>query len=155
LTLFVFAGSTALAVLIYAAPEAAFKSMDNVPVKLLLCVAILVGLIAIGVLLYYSWYLPEPRRLLATTWRFMASICTISIGASVLAIPSLAKVDVGARISGDAGISSGAAANFEYVAAKGAAVCTTIVGLILVVTVTWLYVELVKWEHQHGRLYID
>lgn len=148
-------GGIAGSIWIYTFPNEAFRFLDNVPVKLLLTVLIWIGLIVICMAVYFRWYVPEPRRLLANTWRFMVYISTVSICTSVLAIPSLAKVEVDAKVGSDGDAVGGAVANFEYVAAKSAAVFTTVVGLVLVVAVSWFYVELLKWEHQHGRIRMD
>ena len=137
-----------LSLLVFLYPIESADFINSVPVKFVLLFLCWLLVTTIAFLLFYLYYLPQPRRLVISTWRFMAGIGIVSSGASVLGFPRLVGGDLNPETF---------ALKFwlEWQEAAKAATATVAVSLILLTLISWLYVYLFQWEKKHGRLTVQ
>lgn len=121
------------------------RFIDSIPVKFILLFLCWLLVTAIAFLVFFLYHLPQPRRLVANTWRFMASIAVVSSGASALGLPRLVGVTVDPQIPSTKFV-------IDWGSAATSVTATVTVSLVLLLVAAWLYVYLIQWEMKHGQL---
>ena len=133
--------------LVFLYPEDSANFVNSVPVKFILLLLCWLVVTAIAFLVYFLYHLPQPRRLVANTWRFTVAIAIISSGASVLGLPRLTSVVFGPE-------NLDVTASIVWDAAAGGSAATVAVSLVLLPVTAWLYFYVVQWEREHGPLIV-
>lgn len=121
--------------------------IDTVPVKFILIVLNWLVITGIAFFAYFLYHLPQPRRLVANTWRFSLAIAVMSSAASYLGFPKLLEITFDPQ---------NPAHEFamKWEAAETGSAATLAVSLTMVVLSAWLYIYLCQWEQRYGRLIV-
>ena len=127
-----------LSLLVFLYPVESADFINSVPVKFVLLLLCWLLATATAVVVFFIFYIPEPRRLAANTWRLLAGIGIVSSGASVLGFPRLMGGDLVMR--GDLNPEDFSASfKVEWQEAANAATATVAVSLFLLVVMALIY----------------